>query len=154
MRFEFIAPFIDASITVLNDILAVSVTKGRTSLKEAMAPTACLSVSFGLTGDVEGTVLFDIPEKTAFEIAGAMNCVRFDSIEPMVLDTLAELMNMIVGRSVTLLNERGFMFNLTPPTIFSGNNIKFYSTEIEALEVPVSTAHGDFVISVAMRTTV
>lgn len=154
MRFDFIAPFIDASITVLNDILAVSVTKGRTSLKEAMAPTACLSVSFGLTGDVEGTVLFDIPEKTAFEIAGAMNSAPFHSIEPMVLDTLAELMNMIVGRSVTLLNDKGFRFNLTPPTIFSGTNIKFHSPDIEALVVPVSTDHGDFLISVAMRTTV
>lgn len=154
MRFDFIAPFIDASITVLNDILAVSVTKGRVSLKEVIARTACLSVSFGLSGDVEGTVLFDIPEKTAFEISGAMNCATFDSMEPMVLDTLAELMNMIVGRSVTLLNDKGFSFNLTPPTIFSGKSTKFSSTDIEALVVPVSTAYGDFAISVAMRTTV
>jgi CheY-specific phosphatase CheX len=73
------------------------VTKGRTSLKEGWFPAACLSVSFAY-GDVEGTVLFDIPEKTAFEIA-AMNSAPFHSIEPMVLDTLAELMNMIVGRA-------------------------------------------------------
>ncbi len=154
MRFEFVAPFIDAAITVLNDVLAVAVTKGRTSLKDGMAPAACLSVSFGLTGEVEGTVLFDIPEKTAFEIAGAMNCASFDAIEPAVLDTIAELMNMIVGRSVTLINDKGFRFNLTPPTIFSGREIKFYSAGIEALVVPVNTAYGEFAISVAMRATV
>jgi len=154
MRFEFIAPFIDAAITVLNDVLAVEVTKGRATLQETITPESCLSVTFGLVGEVEGTVLFDIPEKTAFEIAGAMNCAQLDTIGPVLIDTIAELMNMIVGRSVTLINDKGFRFNLTPPMIISGKEIKLHSTDLEALVVPVSTVYGDFVISVAMRATV
>lgn len=153
MRVEFIDPFIDAAMVVLNDVLDVSVTRGRASLKKVLAPAGCLSVSFGLAGDFDGTVMFDIPQGTAFGISSAMNRVSLDVIEPMVMDTVAELMNIIVGRSVTLLNDRGFRFNLTPPTILSGEGTGFGPMDIETLVIPVGTAYGDFAMSVAMRTT-
>lgn len=151
MRVEFIAPFVDATIKILNETLSVQAERGGISLKKSMAASDCFSVSFGLSGDVEGTVLFDIPEKTAFEFSAIMNCSPIEIMQPIVRDTLAELMNMIMGRTVTLLNEKGFRFNLTPPAIYWGNGIKPDSIDIETMVVPVDTVHGDFNISVAMR---
>lgn len=152
MRVEFIDLFVGAAVTVLKDVLGEPVEAGRVSLEMALSTKECFSVSFGLTGDVSGTVLFGVPEKTAMDIASIMNETEFASInEPIVLDSLAELMNMVAGRCVTLLNDRGFNFSLTPPAIFWSRELRICSTDVETLIVPISTDCGDLSVSVAIR---
>lgn len=151
MRIEFISPFVEAALSVLGTILESPASKGEMTLETGLARRECFSVSFGLTGDIEGTVLFDTKEETAIEIAGAMNGCRFESMEPLVLDSMAELVNMIIGNSVALLNEKGFNFNLTPPSILWGRDMKMLPINLETLKVPLHSVKGDMTISISMR---
>lgn len=151
MRIEFISPFVEAALSVLGAILEKPSSKGEMTLERGLAQRESFSVSFGLTGDIEGMVLFDTKEQTAMEIAGVMNGCQFEAMEPMVLDSMAELMNMIIGNSVSLLNESGFKFNLTPPSILWGKDMKLFPVNLETLKVPLHSPKGDMTISISMK---
>ncbi len=155
MRVEFVAPFVDGAVTVLNDILKAPVDAGRVSLESALEAKDCFSVGFWLTGDAGGLVLFSVPEKTALRISGVMRGKESGSMDdPLVLDSIAELMNMVAGRSVTLLNGKGFNFNLTPPAIFRSSELRVCSMDVETLVFRIGTVHGEIFVSVAIRAAV
>ncbi|CAG0972306.1 CheY-P phosphatase CheX [Anaerolineae bacterium] len=151
MRIDFVSSFVEASLGVLGTILGSPAAKGEMTLETGLAQRECFSVSFGLTGDIEGTVLFDTKEQTAIDIAGAMNGRGFESMEPLVLDSMAELMNMIIGNSVTLLNEKGYKLSLTPPSIIWGKDLKLFPINLETLKVPLHSSKGSITISLSMR---
>jgi len=151
MRAEFVAPFVDGAVAVLGGILKEPVDAGRVSL-ENTTPRDCFSVGFWLTGDAGGIVLFSVPEKTALKLAGLMTGRVYGSMDdPLVLDSLAELMNMVTGRSVTLLNARGFSFNMTPPAIFRSRELRVCSTDVETLAFRISSVYGELFVSVAIK---
>jgi chemotaxis protein CheX len=74
--------------------------------------------------------------------------VDFDDL---VKATITELANMITAQAVTKLHDLGFRFDLTPPAIFSGENMEISNGDVEALIVPMQTGHGKIEINVAVR---
>jgi CheY-specific phosphatase CheX len=150
MRVEFVAPFVDGAVTVLSDMFKAPFHAGRVSLENALAPKDCLSVNFRLTGDAGGYILFSVPEKTALRLWGLMNGRESGSMDdPLVLDSLAELMNMVIGRSVTLLGNKGFSLNITPPVIFRSGE-PGVSTAVETLVFRITSVYGELLVSVAI----
>jgi chemotaxis protein CheX len=97
----------------------------------------------GLAGDVEGRVLFDMTKETALAVAGAMNGEEFKTLDEMVKATITELANMITAQAVTKLHDLGFKFDLTPPALFTGENMEISNNlEVEALIVPMEFGPG------------
>ena len=88
---------------------------------------------------------------TAIGIASVMNDEKFSAVDEMVKATINELANMITAQAVTKLHELGFKFDLTPPAIFTGENMEITDTEVESLIVPVSLPMGKIEINVAVR---
>jgi chemotaxis protein CheX len=80
-----------------------------------------------------------------------MNNKSFNSVQPLVLDSIAELVNMIMGKALTILNDKGFNFRLTPPMVFTGNAVVQSTIHLETLVVPFTTDYGEFIINVAVR---
>jgi chemotaxis protein CheX len=58
---------------------------------------------------------------------------------------------MITAQAVTKLHDLGFKFDLTPPAIFTGENMEIHDSDVEALIVPMETACGKIEINVAIR---
>jgi chemotaxis protein CheX len=97
----------------------------------------------GLAGDVEGRVLFDMTKQTALAVAGTMNGEEFKTLDEMVKATITELANMITAQAVTKLHDLGFKFDLTPPALFTGENMEISNNlEVEALIVPMELGLG------------
>ena len=65
--------------------------------------------------------------------------------------TITELANMITAQAVTKLHDFGFKFDLTPPAIFTGENMEVSTSEVEALIVPMQVPYGKVEINVATR---
>jgi CheY-specific phosphatase CheX len=85
-------------------------------------------------------------------MAEKMNQERFTELSPLALDTLMELTNVLVAKAVSELNDRGFSFRLTPPLIFTGDNMKFFGNlNIESLIIPMSTSVGELDLNIALR---
>jgi chemotaxis protein CheX len=155
MRVEYINPFVESAYSILQEVLSVEITRGELYLKSTSMPVLGVAAIIGLAGDVEGRVLFDMSKDTAIKIAsGMLESMEMEPIEElndMGKATITELANMITGQAVTKLHNLGFKFDLTPPAIFTGDNMEIADTGVEALIVPMELPFGKIEINVAIR---
>ncbi|MDR2803625.1 MAG: chemotaxis protein CheX [Treponema sp.] len=154
MRVEYINPFIEATFNVLKEVLNIEVKRGELYLKETSMRIKGVAALVGLAGDVEGRVMFDMTKDTALKVAGIMNGgEEFKILDDMVKATITELANMITAQAVTKLHDLGFKFDLTPPALFSGENMEISNTlKVEALIVPMDLgASGMIEVNVVVR---
>lgn len=151
MRVEYINPFVESAFNVMKEVLQCDVKRGELYLKSTSMPVMGVAAIVGLAGDVEGRVLFDMDKPTALKIASAMNNEEITTMDDLAKATITELANMITGQAVTKLHELGFKFDLTPPAIFTGENMEISNQDVEALIVPMETPQGKIEINVAIR---
>ena len=151
MRVEYINPFVESAFNILREVLNCDIQRGELYLKSTSQPVLGVAAIVGLAGDVEGRVLFDMTKATAIAIASAMNGEELKGLDELAKATITELANMITAQAVTKLHELGFRFDLTPPAIFTGDNMEITDTEVEALIVPVMLPQGKLEINVAIR---
>jgi len=154
MRVEYINPFVESAFNVLKEVLNSDVKRGEIYLKPTSMAIMGVAALVGLAGDVEGRVLFDMTKDTALHVAGAMNGENFTALDELGKATIQELANMITAQAVTKLHDLGFKFDLTPPALFTGENMEVSTNlgEVEALIVPMELgANGKIEVNVAIR---
>jgi chemotaxis protein CheX len=151
MRVEYINPFVEASFNILKEVLNCDVKRGDLYLKSTTMPVLGVAALVGLAGDVEGRVLFDMSKSTALGVASAMNGEQLTTMDELAKATITELANMITAQAVTKLHDLGFKFDLTPPALFTGDNMEVSDHEVEALIVPMEVPMGKIEINVAVR---
>jgi len=139
MRVEYINPFVEATYSILCEVMNSEVKRGEIYLKPTSMSIQGVAALVGLAGDVEGRVLFDMTKETALYVAGAMNQDTFTVLDDLAKATIQELANMVTAQAVTKLHELGFKFDLTPPALFTGENMEVATNlgEVEALIVPM-----------------
>ena len=143
MRVEYINPFVEAAFNVLKEVLNTDVKRGDLYLKSSTMQIQGVAALVGLAGDVEGRVLFDMTKDTALSVASGMNGEEMKVLDDMVKATITELANMITAQAVTKLHDLGFKFDLTPPALFTGDNMEIANNmEVEALIVPMEIGPG------------
>ncbi|HCC36375.1 MAG TPA: chemotaxis protein CheX [Treponema sp.] len=154
MRVEYINPFVESTFSVLKEVMNSEVKRGEIYLKPTSTSIMGVAALVGLAGDVEGRVLFDMTKATALYVAGAMNQEEFTALDEMAKATIQELANMITAQAVTKLHDIGFKFDLTPPALFTGENMEVSSNlgEVEALVVPMEVGNNNKIeVNVAIR---
>ena len=153
MRVEYINPFVVSAFSVLKEVLNSEVKHGDIYLKPTSISIMGVAALVGLAGDVEGRVLFDMSKDTALYIAGRMNGENFTHLDELAKATIQELANMITAQAVTKLHDLGFKFDLTPPALFTGDNMEVSSNlAVEALVVPIELGDKNKIeVNVAIR---
>jgi len=153
MRVEYINPFVESTFAILNEVLGDEVRRGEIYLKPTSMAINGVAALVGLAGDVEGRVLFDMSKDTALYVAGVMNQETFTVLDDLAKATIQELANMVTAQAVTKLHDLGFKFDLTPPALFTGDNMEVASNmgEVEALIVPMMFADKKLEVNVAIR---
>jgi len=156
MRVEYINPFVESAFNVLKEVLQSDVKRGDLFLKSTSMQIQGVAALVGLAGDVEGRVLFDMTKSTALAVASGMNGEEMKVLDDMVKATITELANMITAQAVTKLHDLGFKFDLTPPALFTGDNMEISNNlEVEALNVPMEIGpagkDGKIEINVVIR---
>ncbi len=151
MRVEYINPFVEAAFDILKEVLGDDVQRGELYLKSTSKAVMGVAAFVGLAGNVEGRVLFDMSMETALAVASEMNGETLSTLDDLGKATITELANMITAQAVTKLHDLGFTFDLTPPAIFTGENMEITDNEVEALIVPVIIKQGKIEINVAVR---
>ena len=151
MRVEYINPFVESAFSIIKEVLHTDVQRKELYLKKTSQPVMGVAAIVGLAGDVEGRVLIDMSNETAIEIASIMNGEKLTDLDELVKATITELANMVTASAVTKLHDLGFKFDLTPPSIITGQNMRVTDMNVEALIVPLSTPQGLIEINVAVR---
>ena len=151
MRVEYINPFVEAAYNILTEVLGGEIKRGELYLKSTSMPVMGVAALVGLAGDVEGRVIFDMNMESAMKIASRMNNEEMKSFDDLAKATITELANLITAQAVTKLHDLGFRFDLTPPALFTGENMEISDHEVEALIVPMETGQGRVEVNVAIR---
>ncbi len=152
MRIDYIEPFIEELMNVLGQVTDLKIEPGIPSLTNADTPMMGVAVVIGLAGSVYGRVIMDMTEDVALDIASQMNGEEITVLDEMALSTLGELGNMVTGSVLSRLETLGFDFDITPPTVFTGTNMKLFSAaNVEALSLPLVLEKGRFEMNVSVK---
>ncbi|HPP88321.1 MAG TPA: chemotaxis protein CheX, partial [bacterium] len=125
--------------------------KGQLSLKKTAITTLGIAPIIGVTGDVTGRVIYDMSKQTALKIVSIMNGEEITEFNDLAQSTIAELSNIITGNTISSLSAKGYRVDITPPTLFMGDNLTVSKSEALTLVVPLITEAGEIFINVALK---
>ncbi len=147
MRLEYISPFIVSARDVLNFFMHSNIKSSLIVLKDSLSVSG-ISVTTFLSGGVEGKVVLEIDPLFAKKLAGIINGTRLNRIDHLTIDTICEITNIIIGKAITSLNNRGLSFQSSTPFFYIGERTYH---DLESLCINLTTKWGDIKIQACIQ---
>jgi CheY-specific phosphatase CheX len=151
MRMELIQPFINAADAVFAESLQAPTRIVDLSMDENTYRRKGVAALIVIKGDIEGRVILDLAPEVAIRVASHLAGTPVPESEQVVRETVCELANMVIGNSVTLLNDQGFRFKVVPPEIHMSEEGLAGSADTEAMVLCIETPCGEVYINIAMH---
>lgn len=151
MRMELIQPFINAADAVFAESLQAPTKIADLSMDENTYRRKGVAALIAIKGDIEGRVILDLAPDVAMRVASHLAGAELPESEQVVRETVCELANMVIGNSVTLLNDHGFRFKVFPPEIHMNNEGLAGSADTEAMVLAIETPCGEVYLNIAMH---
>jgi chemotaxis protein CheX len=151
MRMELIQPFINAADAVFAESLESPTKIVDLEMDEDAYRRKGVAALIAIKGDIEGRVILDLSPEVALKVASQLAGVEVEASEQVVKETVCEMANMVIGNSVTLLNDQGFHFKVFPPEVHMNETGLAGSADTEALVICIETACGNIYLNIAMR---
>jgi len=151
MRMELIQPFINAADAVFADSLQAPTRIVDLTMDENTYRRKGVAALIVIRGDIEGRVILDLAPDVAVRVASHLAGTELPESEQLVRETVCELANMVIGNSVTLLNDQGFHFKVIPPEIHVNEEGLAGSTDTEAMVLCIETLCGKVYLNIAMH---
>ncbi len=151
MKAEYVNPFIMASFSVLEQVLGKRPQKGEMSAQPSASVSQQLNVVCGVTGQVQGSVIYGMSLTTADKIASTMLGQKIKTFDALAASAIGELGNMISGNALQYLSESGWICDITPPTIMRGTNIHISTISIPAIVVPLEVDEGHIMLTIGLQ---
>ncbi|MGB7845449.1 MAG: chemotaxis protein CheX [Candidatus Acidiferrum sp.] len=151
MRMELIQPFINAADAVFAESLQAPTKIADLTMDENTYRRKGIAALVAIKGDIEGRVILDLAPEVAMRIASHLAGGPLPESEQVVRETVCELANMVIGNSVTLLNDQGFRFKVFPPEVHMDEQGLGGSVDTEAMVMCIETPCGEVYINIAMR---
>jgi chemotaxis protein CheX len=151
MRMELIQPFINAADAVFSELLHSSAKIIDLTMDEDTYRRKGVAALIAIKGDIEGRVILDLSPEVAVKVASHLAGAELPASEQLVRETVCELANMVIGNSVTLLNDQGFRFKVFPPDIHDDETGLSSSADTEAMVLGLETPCGEIYLNIAMH---
>ncbi len=151
MRMELIQPFINAADAVFAESLNAPTKIGDLTMEENAYRRKGVAALIAIKGDIEGRIILDLSPDVAVRVASILAGSEVTASDQVVRETVCELANMVIGNSVTLLNDQGYRFKVFPPEVHMNDEGLAGSHETEALVLAIETPCGEIYLNIAMR---
>ena len=151
MRMELIQPFINAADAVFAESLQAPTKIVDLEMDQEAYRRKGVAALIAIKGDIEGRVILDLSPEVAVKVASQLAGVEVEASEQVVRETVCEMANMVIGNSVTLLNDQGFHFKVFPPEIHMDETGLAGSADTEALVICIETPCGNVYVNIAMH---
>jgi len=151
MKMELIQPFINAADAVFAESLNGPTTIGDLSMEENTYRRKGVAALIAINGDIEGRIILDLAPEVAVKVASVLAGAEVAASEQVVRETVCELANMVIGNSVTLLNDQGYKFKVIPPEIHMNDEGLTGTHDTEALVLSIDTPCGEIFLNIAMH---
>jgi chemotaxis protein CheX len=151
MKVEFVNPFLEAASEVLDSELGGEALRGTLRLQKTAVTTDEVTAVVGVTGTLQGLVLYSMSQATALRIVSRVMGQEFDEFDALAQSGIGELGNVITGRAGVLLSEAGYPSNITPPALVIGEGTMITTLDLVRLVMPLETDVGHLEIQVVLK---
>src|SRR5438552_8352941 len=151
MRMDLIQPFINAADAVFAESLQGPTKIGDLLMEEGAYHRKGVAALIVSKGDIEGRIILDLAPEVALKVAAILTGGEVTDSEHVVRETVCELANMVIGNSVTLLNDQGFRFKVFPPEIHVNDQGLAGNAETEAMVICIETQCGQVYLNISMH---
>lgn len=118
MKAQYLNPFLESASMVIQQMCNVAPTRGELEIKDVQLVDDHVWIKIGLTGQLQGDVIFGIHNQVAIRIISAMmGGFPIQEIDEMGRSAISELGNMISGNASTILFNQGVAIDITPPEL-------------------------------------
>jgi chemotaxis protein CheX len=148
---ELIQPFINAADAVFAESLQGPTKIVDLEMDEDAYRRKGVAALIAIKGDIEGRVILDLSQEVAMKVATILAGTEMEASDQVVRETVCEMANMVIGNSVTLLNDQGFHFKVFPPEIHMDETGLAGSVDTEALVICIETPCGNIYLNIAMH---
>jgi len=123
MKEEYIKNYLDAFKSVLESFTSNAVEFKSIDDRNMLTVNHDLSIIIGFVGDIRGQVSFIMEKDVAMSLSSILaGGMEITEIDELVKSAMGELGNMIMGNACTLFSKQGVAFDITPPTIITGQD--------------------------------
>jgi len=123
----FVNSFIKAADEIFPLVTGKRLERGKAYVKENPFSVDTVAVVVGVTGDIQGQVVFSFQNGCAKKVASIMCCMEIAELDELATSAVAELCNIISGRAATNLDEMaGKKAVISPPAVLIGESMKVF----------------------------
>lgn len=122
MKAEYINPFLESARMVIEQMIQIRPITGQLSLKDIKFVDHHMWIQIGISGQMNGDIIFGLSESVAMRIISAMmGGFTITEIDEMGKSAISELGNMISGNASTMLYNQGVHVDISPPRVIDIN---------------------------------
>ncbi len=151
---DFIHPFLNATIHILNVQANLPAEPGKAYLKKQNDRlVGDVSGIIGVVSDkFNGSVVISFPEPTFLKVMSNMLGESFTELSPEIVDGAGEILNMIFGQAKIVLNEKGYGIKTAIPSVVTGKQLSVSTmTKGPVVVVPFQSGAGDFFVEICLN---
>jgi chemotaxis protein CheX len=151
MKAEYINPFLESARIVIEQMINIRPTTGQLSVKDVKFVENYIWIQIGITGQMQGDIVFGLHETVALKLVSAMmGGFVLTEMDEMGQSAISELGNMISGNASTMLFNQGIRVDITPPKIVQSASAAGFVPK-KALTIPlIIESIGELDIQVIM----
>ncbi|MFO7753711.1 MAG: chemotaxis protein CheX [Desulfobacteraceae bacterium] len=148
MNVDYINPFINSAINVLNTMAGIKAVPGKPGVRRSSFGKGDIHGFIGLNGHgINGFFIISFTRTCINEILSNIADAPADESLPNMSDAVGELTNMISGGAKATLSQKGFFFDVAvPSTGTSRPDIPEGMKGEPVIIVPFQTGKGNFYI--------
>ena len=152
MKETYVYPFVEPAIRVWEHEMGESLQLTGAFISHPPHVTGDLTAIIGITGDLRGTVIYQMSKQVALAVASQMIGEPVETLDEMALSALGEMANMMSGNATTMLAEAGHVCNISPPAMLvpkDGIELRLHGAGSH-LVVNFTCAIGDFGVRIGL----
>jgi chemotaxis protein CheX len=149
MDVRYVNPFLTAVKDVFETMIEVSFSVGKPCLKKDGIPSHEVSGIIGISGEVTGSVVISLSEKTALQLASALLGDQLTELDEDCVDAIGEIANMVAGSAKNAFPVGNT--SLSVPTVVIGKHEVNYPSSIPIISIPCETSEGKFGVDIALK---
>ncbi len=107
-----------------------------------------VDIVIGVTGDLQGKVIYRYPVSTSLNIVNLMSGMKFDAVDAFVSSAVSEIANIISGNVLSELSENHMNCDILPPVQCKLDDDKEYEINTSCY---ICTAIGEICLEIRMN---
>lgn len=151
MRVQIVNRYVQAALNVISKETNQPVQRGGLLLEGNPYTTEDVTAVIGVSGRLSGSLYLSMSESVAIDLISAILGQATKVLDELGQSGIAEMANVIAGTAGIGLAQDGIETVINPPLVLVGRGARLSTVEIQRLVVPLSTAHGEVKLHVALR---